>query len=182
LTALKHGRSRDAEVARAGLTRDREAAVLRPAFVGDVEAGHDLEPREQLQVQLDRDLAPDLEPPVDAHADHDLVALRLDVDVARALLERDLEALINHVLYRLFGFTRRRRHLGGWIFHAQLKRIAAGTARSPSARGARPQMCVRRLWCMTRTRHPGSGIWSSAAIIRYHREPPHRTCRASVSI
>jgi hypothetical protein len=68
------------------------------------------------------------------------------MDVARALLERDLEALVERDLNRLFGFARRY-DLSSWIFHVQLNRIAAGTARSPSAHARVPQMCVRRPWC-----------------------------------
>jgi hypothetical protein len=65
-----------------------DAAVLRQALLGDVEAGLDLHARhDRLEEALVRGLR-GVEVAVDAVADHDLLVGRLDVDVGRAVAHR----------------------------------------------------------------------------------------------
>ncbi len=82
---------RDAQIDAAAADLGHETAVLRQALLGDVEV------REHLDARDDRALRPLgqalflTQQTVHAQAHHELVALRLDVDVARALLDRAMQ-------------------------------------------------------------------------------------------
>ena len=67
---------------------DLDAAVLRQPLLGDVELRHDLDARRDRVAELHRRAHDVVENPVDAVADAQLLLVRLDVDVARALLDR----------------------------------------------------------------------------------------------
>ena len=86
--ALDRRQRRDADVeqaaGRGGVQRD--AAVLRLAPLGDVELREHLQARRHAGVEPLRDPLGDVEDAVDAEADDERVLLRLEVDVARALL------------------------------------------------------------------------------------------------
>src|ERR1700730_7436753 len=83
------GADRDAEVHLAALAQlELDAAVLREAALGDVELGHDLHAADDRCLQLHRRLHRLVEHAVDAVADAEVLLVRLDVDVARALLDR----------------------------------------------------------------------------------------------
>ena len=65
---------------------DLDTAVLRQALLGDVELRHDLEARRDRVAELHRRRHHVVEDAVDAEPDPELLLVRLDVDVARALL------------------------------------------------------------------------------------------------
>ena len=70
------------------LEADLDAAVLRQPLLGDVELRHDLDARGDRIAELHRRLHDVVENAVDAVADAQLLLVRLDVDVAGALLDR----------------------------------------------------------------------------------------------
>ena len=87
------------------------APIVKPAMAEGVRCGlwlwHDfLEPAHHLPVDVERQLLPDLELAVDTEPEHELVGLRLDVDVARSELHRRGEALIHERERGLFGLHR----------------------------------------------------------------------------
>ena len=86
------GRQDDAEVDLLGRAvvgePDLDAAVLRQPLLGDVELGHDLQARRDRVAELHRRRHHVVENAVDAEPDAELLLVRLDVDVARALLDR----------------------------------------------------------------------------------------------
>ena len=67
---------------------DLDAAVLRQALLGDVQLRHDLDARRDRVAELHRRRHDVVEDAVDAEPDAELLLVRLDVDVARALLNR----------------------------------------------------------------------------------------------
>ena len=67
---------------------DLDAAVLGQALLGDVELRHDLDARRDRVAELHRRRHHVVEDAVDAEANPELLLVRLDVDVARALLNR----------------------------------------------------------------------------------------------
>ena len=77
------GQGGDAEVHRLAADGDAGAPVLRPQAVGDVEPGHDLDPGDEGQPGVPRDLHHLAQDAVDAVADRHPALDRLDVDVAR---------------------------------------------------------------------------------------------------
>ena len=82
------GRTRDAEVHLAALAElQLDAPVLREAPLGDVERRHDLDAARDRVLQLERRRHLLDEHAVDAVAHAELLLVRLDVDVARALLD-----------------------------------------------------------------------------------------------
>ena len=87
---------RDADVDALAGDLQRDAPVLRQPLLGDVERRHDLHARDDRAHELLR-LARlrDVELAVDAVADDDVALLRLDVDVARALLDRLREEAVD---------------------------------------------------------------------------------------
>ena len=92
LLAEQRRQHRDAEVdllRHAALVEaDLDAAVLRQPLLGDVELRHDLDARDDRVAELHRRRHDVVEDAVDAVADAQLLLVRLDVDVARALLDR----------------------------------------------------------------------------------------------
>ena len=76
---------------------DAEAAVLRQPLLGDVHAGHDLQPRDQPFVDPLGQVHHFLEQAVEAMADEHALFHRLDVDVARLALDRALHDEIDEV-------------------------------------------------------------------------------------
>ena len=69
-------------------TRQRHAAVLRHALLGDVEVGHDLHARDDAGDHPARDLRGLAQHAVHAEAHAHVAALGLEVDVGGALLDR----------------------------------------------------------------------------------------------
>ena len=92
LLAEERRQARHAEVDLLERAVDREpdldAAVLRQALLGDVELRHDLDARRDRVAELHRRRHHVVEDAVDAEPDAELLLVRLDVDVARALLDR----------------------------------------------------------------------------------------------
>ena len=87
---------RDAEVDRLARHAQLEAAVLRHALLGDVELRHDLDARDDRAVELLGDRPHRrLQHAVDAVLHVDRVVLRLDVDVARAPLDRGVDRRVD---------------------------------------------------------------------------------------
>ena len=84
--ARRDGADADVEALAGDLLGD--APVLRQALLGDVERALDLDAADDAVHEGARRAARDVELAVDAVADDDLLLLRLDVDVARALLHR----------------------------------------------------------------------------------------------
>ena len=82
--------------------RDAHArrAVLRQAAFGDVEAGEDLDARDQRLRQDAGRRRHGAQQAVDAHAHHEPGAERLDVDVAGAQLDRALEQIVDRAHHR----------------------------------------------------------------------------------
>ena len=76
------GQGRDAGVDVLAVDRDPGAAVLRQPALGDVQAGHDLEPADDRGHRAARDGHDVAQHAVDPVADPQRLALRLDVDVA----------------------------------------------------------------------------------------------------
>src|SRR5258705_176169 len=74
-----------------------DAAVLREALLRDVHAAHDLHARDEPFVDPLRQVHHFLQQPVEAVPDDDVVLGGLDVDVARAALERALDDEIDQV-------------------------------------------------------------------------------------
>src|SRR5690606_17855400 len=72
-----------------------DAAVLREALLGDVEAGFDLHAADDGGEEAAVRLLPLHELAVDAVAHDDLVADGLDVDVGRALPDRRVEEVVH---------------------------------------------------------------------------------------
>ena len=66
---------------------DLDAAVLRQPLLRDVELGHDLDARDDGVAKLHRRVHDVVENPVNAVANAELPFVRLDVDVARPLLD-----------------------------------------------------------------------------------------------
>ena len=84
-----HARQRDdADVDRVAVDRQRHAAVLRHALLGDVEVGHDLHARDDAGDHAARDRGRLAQHAVDAEAHAHVAALGLEVDVRGALLDR----------------------------------------------------------------------------------------------
>ena len=92
LLAEERRQTGDAEVdvahLAAVLEADLDAAVLRQPLLRDVQLGHDLDARGDRIAELHRRLHDVVENAVDAVADAQFLLVRLDVDVARALLDR----------------------------------------------------------------------------------------------
>ena len=82
--AVEHGEYRDAEVEVQGLVEalERQPAILREPVLGDVEVAHDLEASDQRPGDRGREGHLLSANSVDAIADHDLLLLSLDVNVA----------------------------------------------------------------------------------------------------
>ncbi len=86
------GRQRgDAQVHRAVGDVALDAAVLRQAALGDVEVRHDLHARDDRQREVPRRRGHLVERAVHAVADFELVLERLEMDVARPVLDRLIE-------------------------------------------------------------------------------------------
>ncbi len=106
------GSTRDAEVHLAALAElQLDAAVLRQTPLGDVELRHDLEPRGQRVLELQRRLHHLVEQAVDPVAHTERFLVGLDVDVRRDLLdgvgEDQIDELDDGGVFRLL------RHLAG---------------------------------------------------------------------
>ena len=94
----RHGR--DADVDLAASDADARRAVLRQAPLGDVEAGENLDARDQ---RLRRDAVrrrQRAQQAVDAHAHHEPGAERLDMDVAGAQIDRALQEIVERAHHR----------------------------------------------------------------------------------
>ena len=68
-----------------------DAAVLRQPLLGDIEMAQDLQPRDEAELHPLRQPLHDLQHAVDAEPDGDVMLHRLDVNVARALLDGEPE-------------------------------------------------------------------------------------------
>ena len=79
---------------------DARRAVLRQAALGDVEAGENLDARDQRLRQHAGRRRHRAQQPVDAHAHHEPGAERLDMDVARAQLDRALQQIVDRAHHR----------------------------------------------------------------------------------
>jgi hypothetical protein len=105
--AVVRGQRADAEVDVVLVDAELDAAVLREALLGDVDAGHDLDAADQRGLHLDRDAVALDALAVDAVADADAVLHRLDVDVARpvahGLGDHRLHELDDRRLRRVVG-------------------------------------------------------------------------------
>ena len=88
---------RDAQLDLALAARRLDAPVLRPPLLGDVEAGEHLEARDHRRVHHLGQRVDLVQHAVDAHAHDRLVALRLDVDVAGALVECVVQEVLDGV-------------------------------------------------------------------------------------
>ena len=93
----RHGRDTDVEFL--ALDADVDSAVLREAFLGDVHAGHDLDPRDErglvpLQLRRHRRLVQDA---VHAVTDAELILGRLEVNIGRPILERLPDDLVDEL-------------------------------------------------------------------------------------
>ena len=86
--AVPRRKRRDAHVDRAAGDAQRDAAVLRQALLGDVEARHHLHARHERGVQRARRLEHVAQRPVDAQAHERAAFERLDVHIRRALAQR----------------------------------------------------------------------------------------------
>ena len=83
---------------RSSISVSPRAVRMRPScgrFSGDVEPAHDLEPVGDGAVHRLGDAVDRVEHAVDPHADDGLLAPRLDVDVAGALLEGVVEQVLD---------------------------------------------------------------------------------------
>jgi hypothetical protein len=97
LLAERRRQGGDAKLDVAGLRRARlDAPVLGPALLDHVHAREDLDAAGHRREHRGRDLVDLVQHAVDAEAHDALVAARLDVDVARALLERVLPQPVDH--------------------------------------------------------------------------------------
>ena len=92
LFAEQRRQTRDAEVDLFGLPvvgeADLDASVLREPLLGDVELRHDLQPRRDRVAELHRRRHDVVQDAVDAEAHAEFLLVRLDVNVARTLLNR----------------------------------------------------------------------------------------------
>src|SRR6185369_5803296 len=127
---------RDADIDIAAGDQHPDAAVLRQAFFGDVETGHDLDARDQRILDDFGGRKLFVEDAVDAEADQQIPFVRFDMDVADPLLDRfrenrveqaDNRSLIGQIQQILgvvqFGGNR------GEIFPLQLLQHFAGRPR-----------------------------------------------------
>ena len=100
LLAERDGDGRDAHFDLAIPARRLDAPVLRSPFLGDVEARQRLDARDDGRVNQFGQGMHVVEHAVDAHSHDGLLPPRLDVDVARALIERVVQQVLdrrNHV-------------------------------------------------------------------------------------
>ena len=96
LLAVRRGQRRDAEVDdRCRCTATRARPSCGRSAVGDVEAGEDLDARDERRRDAARQRARVAQHAVDAMAHGDPLLLRLDVDVARARLDAFGEQLVD---------------------------------------------------------------------------------------
>jgi hypothetical protein len=86
---------RDAEVKRLAAEVHGHASVLRDAALGDVERSHDLQPTRHGGLHVLGDVRDVAHHAVDAHADEEPVALRLEVQVRGAFLDRVREQAVD---------------------------------------------------------------------------------------
>ena len=109
-----------------------DAAVLRNAALGDVEARHDLEAGDQRRPHLDGRLHDLLERAVDAVADAQLLLEALEVNVRRAFLERIGHDGVDKLDDRRFVDERAAGIVGGCL-RSSLSRISMSSSSSISA-------------------------------------------------
>ena len=95
LLAERDGDRRDAHLDLAVAARRLDAPVLRAALLGDVEARERLDARHDRGVDDLRQRVHVVQDAVDAHAHGGVLAPRLDVHVARALVERVVEEVLD---------------------------------------------------------------------------------------
>ena len=86
--AVVGGAAAHAEVDRLPVHGHLDPAVLRNAPFGDVDAGHELDPRQQRGLHSFRQVVADVADAVDAVPQHDAIGHGLDVDVGRPLVNR----------------------------------------------------------------------------------------------
>ena len=110
---------------------DLDAAVLRQPLLGDVELRHDLDARGDRVAELHRRRHDVVEDAVDAEPDAELLLVRLDVDVARPLLDRRHQHQVDQADDRRFAAL-------------LLERARRRSARSPRASRRRRRRCRRR--------------------------------------
>ena len=109
---VEHRDDRHTHIDLAPLDTDVDSSVLRESFFGNVQAGHDLQSRDD-RVRKLMDLRRewlDAEHAVDAKADREPFLLRLDMDIARSLFEGFDQQLVHQLddgrsLGRLSQFT-----------------------------------------------------------------------------
>src|SRR6185312_7251926 len=88
LLTEQSGKRRDAEVDDLAADLELDASVLRDASLCDVQAGHDLEARDESRAHLERRFHYFAKHAVDAIANAQLLLETLEVDVRRALVQR----------------------------------------------------------------------------------------------
>ena len=137
--AVPGGQRGDPHIDRLAADAQRDAAILRQAFLGDVELRHDLDARDQRG--MDRLLRPHhvAQAAVDAEAHHRDLLERFDMDIRCAFAQCLRQQRIDHADHRrvIGGFQQvfDRRHVQhqlvqveiGFVFIDDLCRIAAGT-------------------------------------------------------
>ncbi len=100
LLAERGGHGADAQLDLAAALIALDAAVLRPALLGQVRAGEQLDPRHDRLVDDLRDHVHVVQHAVDAQAHQRQVALGLEVDVRGALLEGVAEDVVERLHHR----------------------------------------------------------------------------------
>jgi len=96
-------RRRHPDVEGATVDLERRLAVLGPAPLDDVHAGHDLDPADQGRAHLDREGGDVVEGAVDPEADPELVVLGLEVDVGGPVAQRLGDHQVDHLHHGRLG-------------------------------------------------------------------------------
>ena len=111
LLAERRRHRRHAQLDLAAVLVALDAAVLRPPFFGDVAAREQLHPRDDRLIDDARDDMDVVQHAVDAQSHERRVALRLEMNVRRALLEGVAEQMVERLDHRtrtgieLLGFA-----------------------------------------------------------------------------
>ena len=93
--AVRARQRRDAHVDVEAVVRDREAAVLRHASLGDVEIGHDFQPADHRAQQIGGRFREVVEHAVDAHSQSHAIFRRFDVQIGGAVVDRLFEQRVD---------------------------------------------------------------------------------------
>jgi hypothetical protein len=132
--AMGAGQGGDAHVDGAGAQAQADAAVLRQAFFGDVQVGHDLQARDQGGVQRAVGLHHLAQRAVHAKAHAAVALVGLDVDVARAVARGLREQGVEHADDgRVVGGFQQVFHGGQLLHHAREVGVALDLAHHVAA-------------------------------------------------